>query len=471
MSQGLKINISYDSSVASAPAGFTAAIGYVVNFLESIISNPVTLNVDVGFGEIDGQAVSPDALGESMTNAAPAYTYSQIRNALVGTATSTADATAVASLPVNDPSHGGNFDVGTADAKALGLMPGSSGAIDGWVGFSNMANTFTFDPNNRVVPGQYDFIGTAFHEITEVMGRYADLGSFSSYSHAYSGMDLFRYAGAGIRELVGGTSSYFSIDGGNTNLDNFNTSPSGDYGDWAASAGNDALLAFSGSGVMNAFTSADLTLLDAIGWNTLAPTIAADYKTILQRPAGIAEQNGWVLAQAGAGLTDAQVRGLIENSQEAVQYVDPVVRLYQAAFDRVPDQGGLTVNVDALHAVGSDLAIAQAFVFASEFAAHYGGTTVNSAFISALYQNVLGRSGSPAEILSWQNSGNDAAHLLIGFSDSSEFIAESHAATLTFLDAAAQGSESYAGPLLTHSGSSMSIVGVASASTPLEHLA
>jgi hypothetical protein len=397
MSQGLTINISYDSSVASAPAGFMTAISYVVNFLETIIANPVTLNIDVGFGEIDGRAISPDALGESMTNAAPAYTYSQIRNALVGTATSTADAIAFASLPLNDPFHGGNFDIGPADAKALGLIPGSSGAIDGWVGFSGIPNTFTFDPNNRAVPGEYDFIGTAFHEITEVMGRYADLGSFSTYSV----MDLFRYSGAGIRELVGGAASYFSIDGGNTNLDNFNTSASGDYGDWAASAGNDSFLAFSGSGVTNAFTSTDLTVLDAIGWNT---TIAADYEAILQRPAGIAEQNDWVLAQAGAGLTDAQVRGLIVNSPEAVQYVDPVVRLYQAAFDRVPDQGGLTVNVDALRAGGSDLAIAQAFVVSPEFSAHYGGTVVNGAFISALYQNVLGRSASPGEIQAWQNS-------------------------------------------------------------------
>lgn len=176
-----------------------------------------------------------------------------------------------------------------------------------------------------------------------------------------------------------------------------------------------------------------------------------------------------MLAQAGAGLTNAQVRGLIENSQEAVQYVDPVVRLYQAAFDRVPDQGGFTVNVDALRAVGSDLAIAQAFVLSSEFAAHYGGTTVNSALISALYQNVLGRSGSTAEIQSWLNSGNDAAHLLIGFSDSVEFIAEAQAATIAFLDAAAQGSESYAGPLLTHAGSSAPILGMVS--TSAEHLA
>jgi hypothetical protein len=469
MSQGLKINISYDSSVVSAPTGFITAISYVVNFLETIISNPVTLNIDVGFGEINGQSISPDALGESMTNAAPAYTYSQIRNALAGTATSTADATAVGSLPINDQSRGGNFDVGTADAKALGLIPGLSGAIDGWVGFSGIPNTFTFDPNNRAVQDEYDFIGTAFHEITEVMGRYADLGSFSTYSHAYSVMDLFRYSGAGIRELVGGAASYFSIDSGNTNLDSFNTSASGDYGDWATSAGNDAFLAFSGSGVANAFTSADLTVLDAIGWNTSAPTIAADYEAILQRLAGTAEQNGWVLAQAGAGLTDAQVRGFIENSPEAIQYVDPVVRLYQAAFDRVPDQGGLTVNVDALHAVGSDLAIAQAFVVSSEFAAHYGGTVVNSAFISSLYQNVLGRSASPGEIQSWQNSGNDAAHLLIGFSDSPEFIADSQAAIVAFLDEAAQGSESYVGPLLTHTGSSAPILGIAS--TSAEHLA
>jgi hypothetical protein len=58
-----------------------------------------------------------------------------------------------------------------AEAKALGLLAGNATGIDGYVGFNNSAN-YTFNPNNRAVAGEYDFIGLALHEITEVMGRY-----------------------------------------------------------------------------------------------------------------------------------------------------------------------------------------------------------------------------------------------------------------------------------------------------------
>ena len=264
---GLIINIIYDSSANSAPAAFKTAISYVVNLLEATFTDPVTINIDVGWGEVGGQALG-GALGASIRAAAPAYTYSQVRNALISDGNSSVDATAVASLPGSDPTNGGNFDIGTAVAKALGLLSPTASGADGWIGFTNISNTFTFDPNNRAVPGQYDFIGVALHEISEVMGRVAWLGNFIDYANAYSVMDLFRYSAPGVHRLVGGQSAYFSIDGGQTNLDNFNTNANGDFGDWAASAGNDAFLAFSNSGVTNALTASDITLLDAIGWNT-----------------------------------------------------------------------------------------------------------------------------------------------------------------------------------------------------------
>src|SRR5208283_2212155 len=64
---------------------------------------------------------------------------------------------------------------------------------------------------------------------------------------------------------VPGTSpTYFSIDGGHTNIDNFATSV--DYGDWAASAGNDAIDALIPTGAENLFTPADVTELNVLGY-------------------------------------------------------------------------------------------------------------------------------------------------------------------------------------------------------------
>jgi hypothetical protein len=282
------INISYDSSVASAPAAFKTAINYVINYFDTLFINPVTININVGWGEVNGQPLS-GALGQSFSNLA-STTYTQITNALV-------DNSAAANLPASDPTNGGPFWIPIADAKALGFPSANSTGIDGSVGFDSAPGIFTFDPNNRAVPGQYDFIGVAFHEISEVMGRIAGLGSFG-----YSTMDLFRYSAPGTRQLQGGQPAYFSIDGGKTNLDNFNTSSGGDYGDGANSAGNDAFRAFSSSGVLNAVTSADVALLEAIGWNTVssqAPTISS----IATSGTGITGGNGDLNAGKAVTLT------------------------------------------------------------------------------------------------------------------------------------------------------------------------
>src|SRR5207253_7128986 len=80
----------------------------------------------------------------------------------------------------------------------------------------------------------------------------------------------FRYSPPGVHDFVGTTPGYFSLNNGTTNLDNFNTNPGGDFGDWAASAGPDAALAFVPSGVVEPFTSTDIRVMDVIGWDVVA---------------------------------------------------------------------------------------------------------------------------------------------------------------------------------------------------------
>ena len=78
----MNINLIYDSSTTNAPAGFAAAMNYVVNFFDTVFTNPVTINIAVGWGEIAGQPLSCGAPGESETAASLGYTYSQIKNGL-----------------------------------------------------------------------------------------------------------------------------------------------------------------------------------------------------------------------------------------------------------------------------------------------------------------------------------------------------------------------------------------------------
>ena len=264
-SSGLVINITYDSSVADAPAGFEAVVASVVQFYESEFTNPITLNIDVGWGEIDGQTLASGALGES-ESFLKSFNYSQIRAALVGNAASSNQLSAVSSLPSSAPVNG-NFYLTLADATALGLYS-SSTALDGYVGFSSSA-TYGYNDSSGVPAGDYDLYGVVAHEISEVMGRISLLAT----SNGYSDLDLFRYSAPGIRSFLGTTSAYFSANGGNTDLNYFNSNPSGDFGDWASSAGNDAYDAFGGPGVVNAVTAADLTVMNVLGYN-LATTPA-----------------------------------------------------------------------------------------------------------------------------------------------------------------------------------------------------
>jgi len=243
------IDINYDSSVTFAPAAFKADIANAVQFLESEFNNPITIAIDVGFGEVDGHPLSAGALGQS-TTFLQQYSYGQIQNVLGG-------------LPASDPTSGGTLELPTAEAKALGLLA-DNGSLDGYVGFNSSS---PFNYAGTAVAGSYDFVATVEHEITEVMGRLSLLNA----GH-FSALDLFRYSGPGVHDFNPAQSAYFSTDGGQTNLDNFNTNPGGDFGDWAGSAGNDAFLAFMNPGVIGTFSPADIQEMHALGYTSPSTT-------------------------------------------------------------------------------------------------------------------------------------------------------------------------------------------------------
>jgi hypothetical protein len=169
--RALVFDVSYDASVTGAPAAFQSAFQDAISFYQTTYTDPITINIDVGWGEIDGNPLNPGSLGQSRTNQPGNFTYSQVRNALIGDAKSAADFQAISTLGTTDPTGGRTFRMADAEAKALGLRAANAPGIDGWVGFNNTAS-YTFDPNNRAAAGEYDFIGVAEHEIAEVMGRY-----------------------------------------------------------------------------------------------------------------------------------------------------------------------------------------------------------------------------------------------------------------------------------------------------------
>src|SRR5947208_13676653 len=108
------LNVSFDSSVGSAPAAFTSTVNAVVQYFQTQFTDPITVNIAVGFGESGGQPLGSGALGQSITYLS-SYTYSQLKSALSADATTASDQTAVASLPASNPAGSANYWVTTAE--------------------------------------------------------------------------------------------------------------------------------------------------------------------------------------------------------------------------------------------------------------------------------------------------------------------------------------------------------------------
>lgn len=98
-------------------------------------------------------------------------------------------------------------------------------------------------------------------------------------------------------------------------------------------------------------------------------------------------------------------------------------RLYQATFDRTPDNDGVKWWVAELDGGMSAHEAAAGFAHSNEFRATYGELD-NEAFVSAIYENVLGRSAESAGYSYWlgelESGRMDRGQVLLGFSESEE---------------------------------------------------
>ncbi|SEC68013.1 protein of unknown function [Rhizobiales bacterium GAS188] len=387
----MQIVANFDQSTATLPVGFVSAVNYVASYFDSLFTSNVTVTIDVGFGEIHGQSLPRNALGASLpvlngsAGFIPFESYGSVRNALIAQNAPGA-ITLPTSAPVGAPA---NLVTTQAEAKALGLMT-NSGSLDGYVGFSSSANIFSYTPNATPPSNEYYFVGVVEHEFSEIMGRISAL----DISAAYSAMDLFRYSGANTRQFTTGASSYFSVNSGLTNLDNWNnfqTGNSGDLGDWAPSAGNDAFNDNSSPGVINALTPTDVTLMGALGWASAPP---------------------------GQNLFGATTHDVTSPGGD-------IYAFYQAIFGHPPDPLGFeywTAQLDAGMSVSS---IAQDFLASSEYTSKYGPYTQSSdsAFINQLYVNALHHQADPSSLAYWDNSleiGNTRTSVAIDIALSSE---------------------------------------------------
>ena len=144
---------------------------------------------------------------------------------------------------------------------------------------------------------------------------------------------------------------------------------------------------------------------------------------------------GDTVAANGAGIVhthDGQT-DLYRNTEE-IRFLDgrlvfdpndpaaQVVRLYQAALGRGPDQGGLNYWIDALQKGASPSDLGAGFLGSAEFNARFGASN-DAGYVDRLYQNVLGRPGDAGGTAYWLGrlqAGATRQDVLVGFAESTE---------------------------------------------------
>lgn len=265
--KAITFNNTWDPSLntylsSSDVTKFKAAVIYAEQQFQNVFTDAITINLTFTVRRGTG------TLGASVTTFQPT-TYAEVKSALTAGAVSPADFSSVGNLPASDPGGPGGWSLPSAEAKALGLLAANDSGLDGTIFFGG-GNPYTYDPANRKVVGKYDFIGIAIHEISEVMGRNSNLDTAPVGAAPF---DLFRYTARGALSMdPNALNVYFSVDGGATALNFFNSDPSGDVMDWEGPA-PDAFNAFGPTNEQDDMTASDLVAMDVIGYTRSSFTI------------------------------------------------------------------------------------------------------------------------------------------------------------------------------------------------------
>jgi uncharacterized delta-60 repeat protein len=165
---------------------------------------------------------------------------------------------------------------------------------------------------------------------------------------------------------------------------------------------------------------------------TLTGTTGTDVAVYAGNRAGFTIQNKSGTVTVSSLTTGNQTLTNVER----LQFNDDVVafdidgtagkayRLYQAAFDRAPDEAGLGWQISAIDKGLGMLQVAQNFMESAEFKMRYGENLSNAGLVNQLYQNVLHRApdaaGFQVQLNALDTGMVSRAQLLLNFSESAE---------------------------------------------------
>jgi len=167
----------------------------------------------------------------------------------------------------------------------------------------------------------------------------------------------------------------------------------------------------------------------------------------------VSSRDGHITIESGGSNASAWSVQYLQFTDKTLFVENPdnanIARLYSAAFNRAPDQAGLNFwedtyasNVSSSAKAagyytalaqtndGSGVSIATNFMQSSEFQSRYGSLS-DTAFVTLMYQNVLGRAPDQTGLTFWVNQ-IEVAHqtreiVLVGFAESPENVAKTSA--------------------------------------------
>lgn len=187
--------------------------------------------------------------------------------------------------------------------------------------------------------------------------------------------------------------------------------------------------------------------------------ISQAFAGVIRRAPAQSELDAYAAVMADGATINQVIANLIASpdSQNAVR---PLVRLYQAIFNRKPDTAGLdywtaTYETAAATSGYSKATLASVCVdwFGStEYATAYPNTLTTSQFVSAVYNNVFARAPDDAGLAYWIDQLDSEAitrqGMIVEFSESDEFKTRSDTPITTFQQNCGLGTETYTGSLL-----------------------
>src|SRR6202158_3001128 len=300
-SGGIIINLLFDAAAMAAPASFRAGIQQAASILTAAISDQITVNIKIDYSARGGGAAAgPDnGLYES---------YTSVRADLSNHATP--GDTIFNALPSGSSIQGqSNVAVWNAQLKLWGLLGANDTTTD------DGSATFATDINPNLL------VGVALHELTHAMGR---VPYGPPYGSAPDIFDLFRFTSPGRRLISGSdtaSAAYFSVDGGNTKLADYgrNSDPS-DFLNSGVQGANDPFNEFYSGSTIQALSTVDKELLDALGFNvstsapggpsaatssivTSSPTVTADGTSTSTLTVTVKDASGTTMAGTAVTLS------------------------------------------------------------------------------------------------------------------------------------------------------------------------